>query len=280
MPRLYVSDLDGTLLRSDATLSEFSRAHLARLLDDGLAFTVASARSVVSMQLLLRGLPLRLPVIELNGALVSDLHSGKHLVVHAVRDDLVRDLYALVQRHGHTPFISSVDGRSDYLSYAAVAHEGMRWYVEDRKAARDERLRFVDDLTACFDQEVVAVTLVDRRHVVEEMAAAVTERFPGAFALNLFENGYSPGWFWLTIHDPRATKDQAIAELLGTLGLEPRDLVVFGDHWNDLPMFRLAHTAVAVANADPEVKKHASAVIGPNDSDSVVRYILRAERGP
>ena len=50
MPTLYITDLDGTLLRSDATLSAFSRSVLTDLLSRGVLFTVASARSVTSIR--------------------------------------------------------------------------------------------------------------------------------------------------------------------------------------------------------------------------------------
>ena len=61
---LYISDLDGTLLRNDATLSTYSQKVLTQLLQEGLAFTVASARSIVAIQSLLQGITLSLPVIE------------------------------------------------------------------------------------------------------------------------------------------------------------------------------------------------------------------------
>lgn len=76
---VYVCDLDGTLLRSDGTLSAFSRQGLNRLLDAGIGLTVASARGTPGMRSLLAGVAIRLPVIELNGAFVSELESGRHL---------------------------------------------------------------------------------------------------------------------------------------------------------------------------------------------------------
>ena len=273
MPKLYVSDLDGTLLRSDATLSEFSRQTLAKLLDGGLAFTVASARSVVAMQTLLAGLRIRLPVIELNGAMISDLATARHQVVHAIEPALLADLYAFLRKRGHNAFLSCVDGRRDHLYYAEVTNDGMAWYVKDRIAARDTRLRRVDDLTGCFAEAVVALTLVERPEALEDTRRAIAERFPGAVAMNLFENGYSPGWFWLTLHNHRATKDQAIRELLELAGVAASGLVVFGDHWNDITMFQVAGTAVAVANAADELKAHATGVIGTNDDDAVAKYI-------
>ena len=66
MESLFGSDLDGTLLPDDATLSDHSRRELLSLLEEGVKITVASARSVPSMKALLGGIPCRLPVIGSN----------------------------------------------------------------------------------------------------------------------------------------------------------------------------------------------------------------------
>ncbi len=58
MHQLYVSDLDGTLLQSDATLSARSQDILRGLLDDGMTFTIATARSAFSVRQILGDLPL------------------------------------------------------------------------------------------------------------------------------------------------------------------------------------------------------------------------------
>jgi len=278
--QIYISDLDGTLLRNDATLSPFSRSHLAKLLNDGLAFTVASARSVVAMQAILGHLPLPLPVVEMNGAFLSDLSTGRHQVTHAIDPDILPELYAFVLEQGCTPFLSTFDGQEDCLYYSALANEGMHWYRSDRITARDRRLRWIHDLPACFGEQVVCLTLIERRGVLEHVSAAVRERFPGLLATNFFENTYSPGWFWLTVHDRKCTKDQAVRDVLELAGRRPEDLVVFGDQRNDIDLFKMARTAVAVGNAAEELKQHATEVIGTNEEDSVVRYILSHRRGP
>lgn len=54
--------------------------------------------------------------------------------------------------------------------------------------------------------------------------------------------------------------------------------MVFGDNLNDLPMMRVADTAVAVGNALPEVREEAAVTIGPNSADSVARFILEDHR--
>ena len=67
---LFISDLDGTLLDSQAQLSPVSLKILRMLLSDGLPFTVASARTPFSALPLLASLPRRLPWILMNGALL------------------------------------------------------------------------------------------------------------------------------------------------------------------------------------------------------------------
>lgn len=76
MRRLFVSDLDGTLADRDARLSAFSRRQLTGLLEAGLPFSVATARSVHTLAPIIEGLPLRLPVVELNGAFITDLKTN------------------------------------------------------------------------------------------------------------------------------------------------------------------------------------------------------------
>ena len=80
--KIYISDLDGTLLRDDATISPWSREKLTSLLNDGVNFTIASARSANSTKQILGDLPLTLPVIEINGAFITDYHTYKHLAIN------------------------------------------------------------------------------------------------------------------------------------------------------------------------------------------------------
>ena len=58
-------------------------------------------------------------------------------------------------------------------------------------------------------------------------------------------------------------------------GHDLRNLTVFGDHINDIKMIQLAGRGVTVANAEPEVKAVADEVIGSNDEDAVVKYMLQ-----
>lgn len=272
--KLYISDLDGTLLRDNAKLSDFSRENLNSLIENGLHFTVASARSVIAIQKILTGLNLRLPVIEFNGAFISDLKTGEHLIVNEINPDVKHDIFSDIKKHGHLPFLSSFNGKKDSLYYADIQNMGCNWYVNDRTKAGDYRLNLTDSLSKTMDEQIVCFTIIDKKERLEELSLDLKEKYGKTIEIYLMENDYSPGWYWLTIHDAKATKDQAIKELLKISKHNMDDLIVFGDNANDIKMFELATQAIAVENAKSILKEYATDIIGSNNEDSVVKYII------
>jgi Cof subfamily protein (haloacid dehalogenase superfamily) len=274
MSRIYISDLDGTLLGPDARLSDAARERLERLIDQGLLFTVASARGAVTIRETLGGLPLRLPYIAANGAYLIDDVNGRRRILDAIDSPLGRQIHHLVSGMGCPPFIAYWDGSTDRLDYLPdQINDGMRQFIEGRRASNDTRLRPVEAVAAAYSHQVISLSLINRLEILQQVHGALVERFDGRVRLHFYENMYNPQWHWLTIHPPGATKAAAIELLLAELNLRPEDLVVFGDHTNDVEMFRLAGRSVAVANAQPELLKLAGEVIGPHSEDSVVDYI-------
>ncbi|MCP4396775.1 MAG: HAD family phosphatase [bacterium] len=272
---IYISDLDGTLLRKDAMLSPYSQKVLTQLLHQGLAFTVASARSVVSMQSILQGLPLSLPVIEFNGAFISDVDTGHHRIINSLDASVSEEIYQCILDANSLPFISTFNGTEDCLYYSDILNEGMAWYLNDRQQNHDRRLRSVTNLTYSLHDQVVCLTVIGASEALSHLKTIIQEQFGGFVVLHFQENFYSPGWYWLTIHDRKATKDQAIRRLVEEYHLQDRELVVFGDQCNDIEMFHIAHRRVAVDNAIEELKHLATTTTASNQHDGVVKFIER-----
>ncbi|MBE0537305.1 MAG: HAD family phosphatase [Phycisphaerae bacterium] len=271
---LYISDLDGTLLCDDATLSAYARDGVSRLLDAGVHFTIASARSLHSLRHILGAIPFRLPVIEINGAFITDYHTGEHLVINRIDPETVGGVFACILGYRLLPFVSTYNGEQDCLYFQEIINGAMQWYHDDRKANGDRRLRQVRDITDVFGEDVISMNVMGRHEEVRHVAAQLAEAFAGKLENFFFENPYSPGWWWLTIHDRTACKSIAIRELAALAGFHMDDLTVFGDNLNDVKMFRMAARAVAVANATDEIKQYAHQIIGANTEDSVVKFIL------
>ncbi len=273
--RLYISDLDGTLLADDATLSETSRRGLLRILAAAVPFTVASARSIVSIRHTLGDLPLTLPVIEINGAFITDYATARHQAVNAMGRDLAEDVYQRIDRHGCVPILSAFDGARDRVYYSVLANPGMEWYYRERKGMNDNRLTPVESIPSAFDSHIVAFTVIDTRQKLLPLAADIQGELANRLESHFFENPYSPGWWWLTIHDKNACKSRAVKTVAAAAGFDLKQVVVFGDNLNDVKMFQTGCHPVAVANATDDLKRHAAEIIGTNQTDSVVRYILR-----
>lgn len=273
MPTLYVSDLDGTLLTPTATLSNYTRDTLNRLLASGLPFTVATSRSISSVGPIFQGVSLPLPVIELNGAYITDLATGEHLIVNDIAIDLAAEILALAQSHGIKPLISSYNGQDDHVYFTTDVNPGIQWYIDDAEANEDGRWSCRGDLTEIFDEQVMRFTLIDTQARLTVLAQALKQHFPERLDMHLFENLYQPDWYWLTLQDKSATKANGIRELQMLHELQDHNLTVFGDHNNDISMFQLADVAVATANATSELQRHATEIIGHHGEDSVVKYL-------
>jgi Cof subfamily protein (haloacid dehalogenase superfamily) len=274
MATLYVTDFDGTLIRDDLTLSDWSRGRLISLLEEGAPITVATARSIVSLSAILGDIPFRLPVVVFNGAFLTDYGTKQHRVVRSIDRDVVPALHELIVGAGSRPFLSAFDGTRDMLFSTGATNAGEEAYVQERLSFRDDRLQEVDALEQGFAHQVVCFTMIDREERLAALSARIaSSSFAARVVSNLYAYRYFPGWYFLSVHDARATKDQGIRTLVELCALQDSDLVVFGDDVNDLGMFRIATRALATANARPELKRIAHEVIGTNGEDSVVRWI-------
>ncbi|WP_211765327.1 HAD hydrolase family protein [Kutzneria sp. CA-103260] len=267
---LLVSDLDGTLLRSDTSLSDAARDGLNALVAAGVVVTVASARSTAAMRPMLPGVDLRLPVIEHNGAYISDLRTGEHLVTNALDAAIAGKAVELLG----DPIVTSWDGTRDRVHHGTDLNTGAGWFIAEKRRYADPRLTETADLRAVAGQEQVVMLC---SYVPDEdassVAAAVQDAVGEGARVWAALNYYSPGWSEVVVQSPLATKGAAILELRQRLGLAG-EITVCGDHLNDLPMFAVADRRVAPANAQPEVRAAASVVTGANDDDGVVTYLL------
>lgn len=272
---LYITDLDGTLLRSGAYLSDYSRGVLRRLLADGLNFTIATARSIVSVREILGDLPLQLPIICGNGAYMAYLHDPKHWFTRHIPRPKAERIFESVLSHGMMPFLSAYTGEESRLFMAPQRNEGTQWYWQERFAAKDPRLVEHADLWACLDHQIMSVNIIGPQTPIEKLSLGLRAEFSAELEVYMYEKVHNGHWDWLSVYDFQATKGNAIRQLLDHLGKKEADITVFGDSLNDLSMFRLAGKKVAVGNARPEVLALADEVIDTHEQDSVVSYLQK-----
>lgn len=265
MKTLYLSDLDGTLLQRDQTLSEFTLHTIDSLVERGMMFSYATARSIVTAGKVTRGLRLEVPVIVHNGAFIRHPGTGEVVQGFYLGEEGRRVLEDLTW-NGVYPLVYSMNHGQEKFRYVSdKMTPGMKRFLGTRQ--NDPRAWPVRDVEELFRGEPYYITCVDE----PEKLRHLYERYKDALRCILYTEIYS-GDLFLELMPKAASKANAAVQLKTLLGCDR--LVVFGDGKNDLDLFRAADEAYAVENADEEVKALATAVIGSNQDDGVARWLL------
>ena len=266
---LYVTDLDGTLLRSDATLSPYTISTINRLTEQGLAFTYATARSIESARPIAGELNLRLPAITRNGAVLADNATGKHLEKALFTEEEVALLKKLLPELPRCGFVSCFLGEDMFKAYVpGNLVPGMVQYADFYRD--DPMMKPVKTLEEMFFGQPGYVTLIDDR----EKAAKIYEKVRQYSGWEcIFQKDTYWDEYWVEVCPRNCTKAKAILKMKEQYGF--RKVVAFGDSVNDMPMFRAADEAYAVSNALEALKEIATGVIGSNDEDAVARFLER-----
>ena len=282
--KLFVSDLDFTLLGADATLSAGAAQRLNALIADGLTFTVATARSAPSIQHLLGDVMLELPVIELNGAILRDLRSGHILEHYGLGMPTARRIYACFLELGYVPYVSGLIEDQNPLYVPEFQNAGMQWFYDEKVHYADPRLRPSqgDALAAHPDlEDVLCFVYLGTQTEIERIATTVKARAPEVLIVT-YANHYTGGWE-IIVAAQNANKGHALARLIEHLrreqALHVRETTAFGDSSNDLEMLEVADKAVAVGNATAAVKAKAGEIIGHHGDDAVLQYLEKVHRG-
>lgn len=268
MKTLFVSDLDGTLLTAKETVSEYSMRLLNELIDeDGVLFTYATARSLNSAAKAVWGLRQNLPVILYNGAIVMEPWNGNKLYNSHFTGMVRADIRRILHEYDVWPLVYSFLGNKERVSWLRGREtEGMKRYLSRR--AGDPRLNPVDSPDELKDDEIFYYTYIDAKERTDVLHAVFEKdaRFRCIYQQETYQSDY-----WLEIMPAGTSKGAAATVLKERLGAEK--LVAFGDALNDRELFRAADEAYAVENADEELKKVATAVIGYSEEDSVSKFI-------
>ena len=225
MKILYVSDLDGTLLRKNETLSSYTIKTINALTSSGMSFSYATARSLNTAKKVTEGL-------------------NTHFANYFAEDiyEVLRDLFA----HEIYPIIYSYQNNIEKFSYiTAKATGGMQAFLNSRKG--DKRTNIVTTESELMYGDLFYITCIDKPEKLEPFYHKYKNKYHVVYQKDIYT-----GEQWLEIMPQKASKAQAALQLKQKL--ECDRLVVFGDGKNDIDMFEIADEAYAVENAVSELK--------------------------
>lgn len=265
---LYVTDLDGTLLNKNDRINPKSIEIINSLVEKGMAFTYATARSLVSASVVTRGLSTNIPVIAYNGAFIFQPATGEILSrEHFSREEMT---YAsdLIRTYEISPLVYAfIDGVEKVSWNPARENDGVQRYLSLRKG--DRRLRPVENNAQLYEGEIFYFTCIGTKEELMPLYEAISKN--KQYRCTIQQELYRPEYF-CEIMPAGATKANAIRKLKEIRGCDK--VISFGDAINDLPMFEISDACYAVENAVEELKAAADGVIGSNENDGVAKWLL------
>ena len=260
-PRLVATDLDGTIVRSDGTLSARTVAALSRVEEAGATLVLVTGRPPRWMGGVAEAVAHQGLAVCANGALVYDLHTESVVEEHLIPVGALRE--AVGRLRAALPDLGfAVEYSDDGIVYEPC-YDRIGW-----------------DHIATIGQLAKDETWLDHP------CAKLLARHPSANADELLEHAvrtvadivtptHSNGTRLLEISALGVSKATTLARLCARHGIAAADVVAFGDMPNDLPMLAWAGRSYAVANAHPDVLA-AVPLRAPSNEDDGVAQILES----
>lgn len=266
MKTLYVSDLDGTLLRSDETTSTYTNQVINALVEKGMLFSYATARSYHTAHKVTNGLQAKIPLIVYNGAFIKDNVTGEILIENSFQDSVKDIIDDLIQHDIYPTVYSLIDDKEKFSYVKSQCSQGMLRFLHTRQG--DERDHPVLDSQDLYLGKIFYISCIDEKEKLKPMYEKYQNQYHCVYQTDIYTQDQ-----WLEIMSLSASKANAIQQLKEYLGC--KKVVAFGDGENDMDMFDLAEECYAVENAVDELKAIATDVIGSHNDDSVAKWLLK-----
>lgn len=255
--RLVACDLDGTLLRSDGTLSPRTVAAIKAIEARGIQFVIATARAPRTLLALVAQYDIGGIAICGNGSLLVELGTGQLVRTFPLAAELAGDLVRRL-RNGVPGCAFAVEVLDRF------GHEVA--YVPMHEVPAD----------ALVEEALALAARAPTKLLIQHRDLTITELFERVKAIcGTLANAHYSSDSFVEITAPGIDKASALAELCQDLGSDRHAVVAIGDMPIDLPMLAWAGRGVAVANAHPDVLAAASEIVASNDEDGVADLLER-----
>lgn len=266
---IYITDLDHTFLRTDQSISPFSTEIWNKRSKEAI-LSVATARSYHKTHDFLDKLHLDAPMILLDGTMI--VSPDKKLIdLKTINKALGDAIVEVGLEFDIDPFIIGLKDMqlNEIFLYPRKLNDHQKFVLKGYK--NDPRMQF-NPQNKTMDMNLKIVYFGDYE-ILKPLTVKLKDTFDDAIECKLSPEKYSDGYF-LTILHPEGDKAHALQKVMDYLGRDPADVTVFGDSVNDIGMFKLAGTSVAVSNALEEVKAVADVILEhSNDEDGVAKYL-------
>ena len=255
MIKLFVSDLDGTMVISGKYPSEKNIAAVQKMINAGITVTIASGRMYRAALPIAKKLGVNVPIITYNGALIKTVN-GEIIHSEYFPKNLLLEVTTFFEKNNW--YVHNYSNDELFIPFRSPFTE---WYETTQKVTAQEigwqgmkeKTENVCKLLAI--NETVEENLRREKILLAEFEGKIeiTRSHPQLMEIML----------------PGISKAAAIKILAEKLGVEKSEVMAIGDGDNDLPMLQAAGQSVAMGNATDEVKKSCNFITKTCEEDGV-----------
>lgn len=269
MKRLFISDLDGTLLNKDAKVSVFSKEIINYAIEKGLSFTVSTARTPTTALKIVEPLNLKLPITMMNGVLIYDPIRKVYIKKETLSESVVMVLLGLIKVKRLDCFLYGLTEDEFHAYYDSVDSKSLNYFRNERIMKYGKQFTEVEDLSLVKNRDIVYCMLREPKDKLEGLfrELSVVKGVKAEF----YPDVYNDEYYLLEIYSDKASKKEAVDYL--RLKGRYESVTAFGDNLNDKGLYEASDYFYAVENAHPEIRSIASAVIPSNEEDGVAKFI-------
>ncbi|MBH0109162.1 HAD family phosphatase [Salinibacterium sp. NG22] len=258
---VFCSDIDGTLLNPERTLSPRTIQAIRHVRDAGHTFVLCSSRMPASMRILERLYAgENAPLIAYNGGLVLSA-SGDVVRNTPIPPNTAIQIYELCDRLGvHGSFYSGDDWHvwaDDRWADREINNTGVQ--------PRPEKAEFYASSGAITTMPPHKIMCMGDEHLINQIEASLST------VSDVVTYRSKPTY--LEIANAECDKGSGLRAVEADLGVDVSDCYFFGDNYNDLPAFDVVGTSIAVANAKDAVLAAATVVTASHHDDGVAQYL-------
>ncbi|MDF1512518.1 MAG: HAD family hydrolase [Anaerolineae bacterium] len=266
--RMVATDIDGTLVDDNGSLSPVSIQVLRQLLDRGIVVMLVTGLNPWPARRYTEQIGRGIRALCLNGIFL--LEDGEIRSGAFIDPDVAREAAKFLQAQGYIPLVYGADNVSRYMPEGAP--EAMSKVAELVAARPYQPYQPVADFDTLFTVQPAQVSISD----TDQRAATIYPALKNAVgdrAYVVYQPTASTDRSWVEVNHPQARKDAALISLAAKMGIPPAEILYFGDSLNDIPVFKALAHPVAVANARPEVLDLAWQTTLTNNAHGVAHFL-------
>jgi Cof subfamily protein (haloacid dehalogenase superfamily) len=255
---LVVSDVDGTLLTKDKTLTDAAKAAVRRLHEAGIGFTITSSRPTIGMRFLIEPLAITLPVGAFNGSCIVDPQL-KPIERHLIPAAAAQRCLDVLNEFGVDIWLFT---NEQWLT----RHPDGEYVPHEKRAIRADPT-IVADFAPYLEAACKIVGSSSDAALLQACEAAMQKAL-GAEATAIRSQSY-----YLDVTPPGCDKGTFVQTIAKRQGISTDAVATIGDMQNDLAMFRKSGLSIAMGNATDDVKKIATHVTASNEDEGFAKAI-------